>query len=508
MILAAGRAGTQILSTAQLADRQAAAGGARRQRRAAGRPRGHRRLRRRHADRRARNGVGVGALAVGNVKFKTEHELLAAMRDAEPRRYHRRRRGVRGRPAACRRPEPVLICALSGRALAQSARAAGFAPIVLDAFGDLDTRAAAERWRRVPVDRRWRLRRGAAAGAPRRGWRRRRSRWSGAPASSARPALLARARRGPASCWGNRAGHGARGQGPVRLRRRCRAARHRRTPRSAPTRPRDRDGWLCKRARRRRRRACPPGRSAAAARPRLVLAAPGARPARLGPARRRRPARRACWPSASNGSDAGSGRRFRFAGAAGAGRRCSPTAAAPARGGRDGLGRGTTACAASPASTPWWRPTRVTVLEVNPRPGASLDAYELGPRRPTCSASHVAACRGRLPARWPARHGAAAGLADRLRRPRPRACRPGVRLAGLGRPTARPPGHRGSRRGGPICTVRGRGQRSPARLRAAADAEPSVPHRHPLAGCRQVPVSALSVAGAPRRGSRADAEQP
>jgi len=31
-------------------------------------------------------GVGVGALAVGNVKFKTEHDLLAAMRDAEPRR--------------------------------------------------------------------------------------------------------------------------------------------------------------------------------------------------------------------------------------------------------------------------------------------------------------------------------------------------------------------------------------------------------------------------------------
>lgn len=31
-------------------------------------------------------GVGVGALAVGNVKFKTEHELLASMRDARPRR--------------------------------------------------------------------------------------------------------------------------------------------------------------------------------------------------------------------------------------------------------------------------------------------------------------------------------------------------------------------------------------------------------------------------------------
>ena len=32
-------------------------------------------------------GVGFGALAVGNVKFRTEHELLASMRDAAPRRY-------------------------------------------------------------------------------------------------------------------------------------------------------------------------------------------------------------------------------------------------------------------------------------------------------------------------------------------------------------------------------------------------------------------------------------
>lgn len=30
--------------------------------------------------------VGYGALAVGNIKFKTEHALLASMRDAEPRR--------------------------------------------------------------------------------------------------------------------------------------------------------------------------------------------------------------------------------------------------------------------------------------------------------------------------------------------------------------------------------------------------------------------------------------
>ena len=33
------------------------------------------------------SGVGAGALAVGNVKFRTEHELLASMVDAAPRRY-------------------------------------------------------------------------------------------------------------------------------------------------------------------------------------------------------------------------------------------------------------------------------------------------------------------------------------------------------------------------------------------------------------------------------------
>lgn len=33
------------------------------------------------------NGIGVGALAVGNVKFRTEHALLGSMRDASPRKY-------------------------------------------------------------------------------------------------------------------------------------------------------------------------------------------------------------------------------------------------------------------------------------------------------------------------------------------------------------------------------------------------------------------------------------
>jgi uncharacterized protein len=46
--------------------------------------------------------------------------------------------------------EVVLIAAFSGRALAQSARRAGYVPLVADAFGDLDTRAAAHAFEIIP----------------------------------------------------------------------------------------------------------------------------------------------------------------------------------------------------------------------------------------------------------------------------------------------------------------------------------------------------------------------
>jgi uncharacterized protein len=45
---------------------------------------------------------------------------------------------------------PVLIAALSGRALGASARRAGFAPLIVDAFGDEDTRASAQSYRGLP----------------------------------------------------------------------------------------------------------------------------------------------------------------------------------------------------------------------------------------------------------------------------------------------------------------------------------------------------------------------
>jgi len=64
--------------------------------------------------------------------------------------------------------ERVLLVALSARALARSARAAGFAPIALDAFADLDLREVAEAWARVPVGADWRFRRTSLLDAARR----------------------------------------------------------------------------------------------------------------------------------------------------------------------------------------------------------------------------------------------------------------------------------------------------------------------------------------------------
>ncbi len=46
--------------------------------------------------------------------------------------------------------ESVLIAAYSGRALAEAARRAGYVPLVVDAFGDLDMRAAAEQHVQIP----------------------------------------------------------------------------------------------------------------------------------------------------------------------------------------------------------------------------------------------------------------------------------------------------------------------------------------------------------------------
>jgi methylene-tetrahydromethanopterin dehydrogenase len=84
VILAAGRAGTQILSRAQLAAAQGLLAAVDVN---AVPPAGLEGLDA-FADAapiEGTPGAGFGALAVGNVKFRTEHELLAAMRGAEPR---------------------------------------------------------------------------------------------------------------------------------------------------------------------------------------------------------------------------------------------------------------------------------------------------------------------------------------------------------------------------------------------------------------------------------------
>lgn len=46
--------------------------------------------------------------------------------------------------------QSILIAAFSGRALAQSARRAGYVPLVVDAFGDMDTRATADLYAGLP----------------------------------------------------------------------------------------------------------------------------------------------------------------------------------------------------------------------------------------------------------------------------------------------------------------------------------------------------------------------
>ncbi len=48
-------------------------------------------------------------------------------------------------------PEVIVVSA-SARALVRSARRAGWCAAAIDAFGDVDTRAQAERWRRLPAD--------------------------------------------------------------------------------------------------------------------------------------------------------------------------------------------------------------------------------------------------------------------------------------------------------------------------------------------------------------------
>jgi predicted ATP-grasp superfamily ATP-dependent carboligase len=284
--------------------------------------------------------------------------------------------------------EPVLICALSGRALAQYARAAGYAPIVLDAFADLDTRAAAHVWCRIPVDPSWRLHGGALLAAARRlapppiplvwgsGFER-------------VPDLLAELADGR-ELLGNPAGMVRRIKDPSAWRKMIDALgiAH---PEIRLARPADPTGWLCKRTGgaggghvRRARHRPPRGRgwywqrwSAGVPVSALLLGSGGdARVLAMG--------RQITAPLP--------GRRYRFGGmVVPAG--ISPTAGQTLEQAALALAthcrlQGLASVDALVAGD------AVRVLELNPRPGGSLDAYGAALGR-SLFALHVAACRDR-----------------------------------------------------------------------------------------------------------------
>lgn len=337
--------------------------------------------------------------------------------------------------------EPVLIAGLSARALAQSARAAGMAPVALDAFGDLDTREAAA-WARVPVDRRWRLRLGPLLAAARR--------LAPAPVPlvwgsgfEAAPGLLAALAEGR-PLWGC---------GPAVVRAvkdpflfAATAARlgllH---PEVRAEPPASLRGWLCKRAgaaggghvgRAAARR--PVGRGwywqrAAPGRPvSALVAGDGARARLLATSRQ--------WAAP------GHRRRFRYGGAV-VPASLSATAAARLEAAARALTeafavQGLASVDALVAGD------EVAVLELNPRPGAAFEACELA-LGVNLFGVHVAACQGELPAA--AAVGSAAGCAIVH-------ARRGVTVpAGMAWPAwvgdRSPPGT-AIRAGGPVCTVR------------------------------------------------------
>lgn len=346
-----------------------------------------------------------------------------------------------------RRAEPILIVALSGRALAQSARAAGMAPVVLDAFADLDTRESAEAAMRIPVDGRWRFRRRALLAAA--------ARLAPPPIPlvwgsgfEKAPGLLAELAHGR-PLWGTEPAAVRAVKDPLGFAAAAEALGipHPETQLAPPASPR---GWLCKRA-------------GAAGGGHVMRASARGRPTGRGWYwQYQAPGRPVSALVAANGKEALTlgfseqwaapvpGRRFRFGGvlapaALPEGAAARLAAAAEALALHYGL-RGLASVDALVAGE------AVTVLEANPRPGASLEAYELA-HGACLFAAHRAACLG-----------------EKLR-PLPPAGRvAGTAIAYAARATPIPPGFAwpawaGDRTpggslvpaGAPICTVRASG---------------------------------------------------
>lgn len=302
-------------------------------------------------------------------------------------------------------PEPVLIVGLSGRALAASARRAGFAPIVLDAFRDVDTQACALASERVSIDQVWSFdEEKLLAAAPRLApppvplvW------CSGFERATGLLEKLARGR----TLYGNPAAKAARIKDPFAF-----AARlaelgiaHPEVRRQPPDDP---ENWLIKRM---------GGAGGAHIRP----AARGAPTREDEYYQRRVPGMpisamilgdgvraRALSFSEQWADPAPDGRTFRFSG-------CAVPAVLPSRGLSDRLARAAETVASSYAlrgigSVDFLVDCdRFHLLEVNPRPGASLDACERA-YGVSLFEAHVRACRGELGEPLPAPRRAAASI--------------------------------------------------------------------------------------------------
>jgi uncharacterized protein len=337
--------------------------------------------------------------------------------------------------------ERVLIVALSGRALARSARAAGFAPVVLDLFADLDMREAAAAFAPIAVDRDWRFaERQLLEAASRLGPPPMPLVWGSGLERS--PDLLAALARGR-PLWGAPAALVRRIKDPAILAAAC--ERHGLPhPEIRLTAPRPPEGWLVKRAggagggHVRPARARPPegpgwywqrrvaGRPASA----LVLGTgSGARVLGLS----------AQWAL-------GGRRGHRFAGVA------VPAAISEAAGVRlrhaaETLGSafGLEGLFSVDALV---EKDRVWILEINPRPGASLDAFELAHGR-SLFALHAGSFRGEPAGALPP--AARAAASEIVYAPRQLEVRPGMAwpawTADRGAPGTKIP------RDGPICTV-------------------------------------------------------
>lgn len=287
---------------------------------------------------------------------------------------------------------PVLIVALSGRALAQAAARAGWRPLVIDLFGDLDTRAAAEAWAVAEGD--------FVTGFEMESLLATAARLAPAPIGlvfgtgfEANPLLLAELSRGR-RLYGNAPEVVARLKDPReffpllgRL-----GLPHPAVALAHPTKP---AGWLAKRIGGSggghiqpadgiapaadlyfQRRA--PGRTVS-----VLFAAEGRRAHVLGYSLQ--------WPSPTAEEP------FRYGGCAQP-TKLAAALAAEITAGLDALVRETGLVGLSSLDLLVHR-HRFTILEVNPRPGATLDTFDTD-SVPALFELHVAACDGRLPGSW------------------------------------------------------------------------------------------------------------